>query len=259
MKQVSQLLNRATVCGLIAACLLALGATTLSAQGTMTVQGVLLKFDRKPLPYTEIELVPVASDEVINDPRLISATATNGKFFFSDVPPGRYTLSINFEGKPTELSPYDAFFYPGSFKREEATVLTIDAKTRIRNLVFWLPPALIKKTIYGRVLWEDGRPAPEASIGIWDLKADRYKLFGKTTTGPDGRFTVIGFQGRRYQLGALVFDRIPRTIFDHQPKLLGGGESEPFVLENGQNEIEIRVGRSRDIKAILDKFSDTIY
>ncbi|MGB5012606.1 MAG: carboxypeptidase-like regulatory domain-containing protein, partial [Pyrinomonadaceae bacterium] len=69
------------------------------------IQGTLIKSDRKPLAYTEIELVPVGSGVVINDTRLFGITDQRGRFNFVDVPDGKYTLSINFGDKPTLLSP----------------------------------------------------------------------------------------------------------------------------------------------------------
>src|SRR5688500_4979997 len=70
------------------------------------VSGKLLKSNGRPLPYTEIELVPVAYNKQIDDKRFWAMSNATGNFSFSDVPGGKYTLSINFDEKPTDTSPY---------------------------------------------------------------------------------------------------------------------------------------------------------
>ena len=80
--------------------------------GKVTIAGQLLKSNGKSLAYTEIELVPVAAKKIVIDGRLLAASNTSGKFSFVNVPDGKYTLSINFDDKPTDLSPYPTFFYP---------------------------------------------------------------------------------------------------------------------------------------------------
>jgi hypothetical protein len=79
-----------------------------------TVSGKLLKANGKPLPHTEIELVPVSYDKQIDDTRFWATSNSLGDFIFSEVPDGKYTLSINFDEKPTDTSPYQTFFYPGN-------------------------------------------------------------------------------------------------------------------------------------------------
>jgi hypothetical protein len=221
--------------------LLITGAS-LFGQSAITVQGVLLKANGKPRVYTEIELVPLGAKKVINDPRLVSTSDSRGYFHFNDVPSGGYTLSINFDDKPSELSPYGTYFYPLSFAREDAEVLTIDKATRLRNIVFRLPPELTPSTIAGRVLWENGAPVKDAIIGFWDLRIQTSAAGADSAirTDADGRFKVLGFVGRKYQLGALAFDHIPRNLSDREGRLIGVGESEPFVV-GAENNVEIRV------------------
>jgi hypothetical protein len=90
-----------------------------------SLNGKLLQSNGKPLPYTEIELVLTDSEEIANDGRLLAISSTSGKFSFINIPEGKYTLSINFNEKPTEFSPYETFFYPNTKIRAEAEVFEI--------------------------------------------------------------------------------------------------------------------------------------
>src|SRR5215212_4693136 len=89
------------------------------------LSGKLLKFNGKPLAYTEIELVPVDSAKQVASRQLWATTGSNGNFIFDKIPPGEYTLSINFGEKPTDLSPYATFFYPTAANRALATLCEI--------------------------------------------------------------------------------------------------------------------------------------
>jgi hypothetical protein len=228
------------------------GATFGQTARNSTIQGVLLKADGKPSPYTEIELVPANFNKITGDPRLVSTSSTSGKFTFFDVPLGRYTLSINFGDIPTELSPYDTFFYPSAFKRFDAEVIEIEALTKIRNMIFRLPPALVKKTIFGRVIWEDGTPVKDAYVCYADMNANRFKTCGPPLTDGNGRFKLTGFEHRKYRLGAIVFERAPGLYYD--PKVIAGGESEDFVLDSNTGEIEVHVRRSKEAENIMNRY-----
>ena len=123
------------------------GTATRSAQipgQKKVIEGRLLKSDGTALRYTEVELIPIDSDKISENIDLTAVSGANGAFYFANVPPGKYTLSINFDGKPSELSPYETFFYPSSYVRYGATEFTIDSSTKIRGLIFKLPPALKK-------------------------------------------------------------------------------------------------------------------
>ncbi len=211
----------------------------LSTSAQAIIQGTLLKADGKPLPYTELEIVPPELKKIIVDSRFVSLSHARGRFIFNNVPPGRYTLSINFDDKPTELAPYDTYFYPLAFDRGDAEILTVESSTRLRNLVFRMPPALTAKTINGRVVWEDGSPVKVASFGLWDLRIESSAIGTGHDTDADGRFKVVGFVGRKYQIGALAFDRPQRTPFDPSAHIIGVGETPPFVVQDSTSEMTI--------------------
>lgn len=219
-----------------------------------TIRGTLLKSDGMPLAYTEIELVPISSEHIVVDHRLNATSSTGGKFSFIDVPVGRYTLSINFDDKPTELSPYDTFYYPVSSDRSAAQIFEVDDSTRINDIVFRLPPALQQKPISGQVLWEDGRPVEGAWIGFWDVKVDRSISLGMPRTDKNGNFKVIGFAGRSYRVGAVVFDREPRSPFDSPGNVIAAGESNTFALAPETGIVRFKVVRSAESRRLLDKY-----
>jgi len=218
------------------------------------LQGTLLKSDGKPLAYTEIELVPVDSNVVINDTRLFGITDQRGKFIYLDVPDGKYTLSINFGDKPTLLSPYPTCFLPGTAIRREAQIIEVNSSTRIAGLHFTLPPPLVRKTISGKVTWPDGSPVRGAYIGVVDVEFDVGKSFGNAKSDTNGMFKVDGFVGQRYQFGAIVFDKIVTKPFEDPGEVIGIGETEIIKFDGITTAVEIKVKRSQRNQQVLDKY-----
>jgi hypothetical protein len=203
------------------------------AQGVLG--GRLLKFNGKPLPYTEIELVPVESAKQVADRKLWATTAANGNFTFDKIPPGEYTLSINFGEKPTDLSPYATYFYPKAANRALAKIFEIYADTRVTNLIFQLSPPLAKRKIAGRVLGKDGKPAPNAYVALRDVdgdKEDPFLAFSPIKTDRNGNFSLTSFEARKYQIFAVLLEGSDKTPYiDPNARLIAAAKSEVFVLD----------------------------
>lgn len=228
----------------------------------VTIDGVLLKSDGKPRQYMELQLVPVESMSIVNDSRLIGVSNVKGKFEFRDVPDGRYTMSVKFGDKPTELSPYSTFYFPSTENRKNADVFEINADTKLRGLTFKLPPELVNRRLSGRVVWEDnGEPVPDAWVGCVDIDFDFGINFGNNFTRPDGTFELAIYTGRRYQAAAVVVDVAP-TAFPGWAfvNVIGGGETSVFRPEGSAGPIEIKLKRfqgsteSEESKRLVNKY-----
>lgn len=194
------------------------------------VSGKLLKADGKPLAYTEIELVPINSEKQSSDARLLAISTTGGAFNFRNIPDGEYTLSINFDEKPSTTSPYETFFYPTATERDDAQILKIEAATQTNNLVFRLPPPLAQKRVSGKIIGVDGLPVANAFVAMKDVEYDDFSMSLDTKTDRSGNFTLVGFVSRFYQIAAIKFDRIP-DISAPDPKPLTRGNTPIFKLD----------------------------
>lgn len=208
---------------------LALSESEVAAQQSGSISGKLLKSNGRPLPYTEIELVPAAYDTQIPDKRLWATTNTLGNFTFADVPSGKFTLSINFDESPTDTSPYSTAFYPNTARREEAEIFEITPGKKIAGLKFQLPPALAQLTISGKVLGSDLKPAAGAYINL-HLGDNRSISFGfNQKTDKNGNFTLKGFEGEKYLVTAFTTDCEP-TPYVPSVRYIAFTKSETFTL-----------------------------
>lgn len=209
------------------------------------LSGKLLKFNGKPLPYTEIELVPVDSAKQVADRKLWATTAADGNFTFDKIPPGEYTLSINFGEKPTDLSPYATYFYPKASNRALAKIFEIYADTRIANLIFQLSPPLAKRKIVGRVFGSDGAPAANVYVALRDVEGDKEDAllgFSPIKTDKGGNFSLMSFEMRKYQIFAILLqgsDKAPS--FDPLARLVAAAKSDVFVLDAKTGSITLRL------------------
>lgn len=194
------------------------------------VSGKLLKANGKPLAYTEIELVPVDAETQINDANLLSITNAVGAFNFKNIPDGEYTLSINFDEKPSPTSPYATFFYPAQIERDDAQILKIEAATKITYLVFRLPPPLVQRRVTGKIIGIDGLPVPNAFVVLRDVEYDDRSISLDTKTDRNGNFTLQGFESRRYYIAAMQLSRLP-TAFTPPGDPIAFGNTPLFTLD----------------------------
>ncbi len=227
------------------------------AQEEGVVAGQLLKSNGKPLAYTEIELVPRGARRLPSNPKLIGISGSNGRFAMTDVPRGKYTLSINFDDKPTDLSPYDTFYYPNTVRREDAEVFDVGEGVKFEKLVFKLPPALVKRKISGSVVYQDGKPVGGAFIAVRDLKFDRGISFGQYKTDQLGNFSFSMFETRSFQVAAFLFGRLGTTRLDPY-EFLGASESEVFTLETMPVNLRLVLREYQDYDQLRDKYTGAL-
>lgn len=218
-----------------------------SAQST--ISGQLLKSDGKPLAWTEIEMVPLSASKFVDDPRLNTISDARGNFKFADLPRAKYTLSINFGEEPSELSPYEAFFFPDSASRDSARVFDLTTAAVIDKLVFKLPAPVKFLAITGSVRAFDGSIVKDALIAIIRSDNRREPGLALMSVGPKGEFRLMLRADRQYRVAAVRFDRLDYGTPD-RPKILGFAASETFTLD--------RPGMRFDLKLISNPTREQI-
>lgn len=229
-------------------------ASALSAFGQSGgfVSGKLLKSDGRPLPHTEIELVPVSYDKQIDDTRFWATSNSLGNFSFSDVPNGRYTLSINFDEKPTDTSPYPTYFYPNNSNRTEAQTIEITTGGKITGLSFRVPPPLVQRRVFGKVVGEDGKAVSGAFVYLRDVDFDK-SLVLDIRTDKNGNFSLIGFETRKYQIGALLYEQTNPSVLDSPGKMIASAYSPVFTLTATSPNFTLVLEDSDEIKKLREK------
>jgi len=201
------------------------------------VSGKVLAADGKPYDDVMLELIP--ADKKMNDKKydwLNESVEDDGTFSFKGVPLGRYILSVNFTDKPEDDSPFPTTFYPKTTVQTQAKVFTIDYGTKINDIVFQLPPKLIKRKISGIVVWKNGRPAVGAEVQLKDIEFDHDVFFTEPTTDAKGEFSMEWFEGRQYKIKVIVW----KKSLDGQSGFgIGDAESGVFTLDEKTQNFRI--------------------
>jgi hypothetical protein len=130
----------------------------------------------------------------------------DGVFEVEGAPPGDYVLSIELGHKDYKKN--RDFYYPGTFNREEATVIKLGLGEKIEGIQFFLPDEFKVRAVEGRVVWEDGRAAAGVEVLLLCPRSADPEGFAvessptRTTTDEDGRFQLEAFTGEVYWIEA---------------------------------------------------------
>src|SRR6266849_9535834 len=130
----------------------------------------------------------------------------NGLFEAEGVPPGEYYLYIEMQNRDYKKN--ENFYYPGTLKREEATVIKVGLGEKIEGLQFVLPDKYLIHTIDGQITWKDGSPAAKVEVMLLCPAGSATDGFAiefmppTTTTDDQGHFTLQAFTGETYWIEA---------------------------------------------------------
>ncbi len=216
--------------------------------GKISVAGRLIQASGKPLAYTEIELVTLDPNEFANEIRITAISGVSGKFAFTDIAPGKYTLSINFNEKPTETSPFSTYFYPDSEIRDTAQIFVIGEHSHFSSINFRLPPKLIQRKITGQVVWADSLPVADALVFANDAEFDEFYATSNTRTDKNGNFSILAFEKRKYVVRALLLKSNEPTMIGILAPLIASGYSEVFTLSGKTEKLKIFLEEDSEIK-----------
>jgi hypothetical protein len=169
------------------------------------IRGRVVRSDGRPAPGISVTAIPVHAqagqrlDHATIAPTSISDA--NGRYLIDAVLPGRYVVGVNARFGPRLSEPYAITYAPG-VARPAARVLDMGDGQQRRGVDIEITP--LRETILsGRIEFDDGRPAPDASVTAWhadhpgivttSAKADR-----------DGVFRLRVLKGQRYRLTASI-------------------------------------------------------
>ncbi len=167
------------------------------------ITGTVVDAEGLPVKNIRVELVPT---DLIEKPNLFALkeddlTDEKGNFTLENVPPGNYTMSVNYTSSPDEKNAFATTFYPNTPDRTQATNFTVTyGSMDINNIEFRLPPRLKTQEITGIIVWSDGTPVFDAHVGLRDAEDNFYA--SDMRTGKSGEFSLNGFPGRTYFISA---------------------------------------------------------
>lgn len=162
--------------------------------------------DKNGVGYNSIFLHLISAEEDEENRRQIygHSDGENGEFSVEGIPPGEYVLFIEMQHKISNGN----YYYPGTYKRENAAVIKIDLGGKAEGLNFTLPDEFRVVTLEGQVWRKDGRPATNAEVLLLCAQSSRPAGFAvefsptQTQTDKNGKFKLEAFTGEIYWLEA---------------------------------------------------------
>ena len=139
-------------------------------------------------------------------------TDKEGRYKFTEIPPGKYLIGINLNREPTADTPYPRTFYPGVDRVARATVIELSALQKLSDYDIRLAPRLTTRTVEGIVLWSDGQPVAcgRVSLKNTDDKDDMKIDYADGQVDKLGRFSMTILDGTKGWIHAYdESDRLP--------------------------------------------------
>ncbi|HVG32218.1 MAG TPA: SpaA isopeptide-forming pilin-related protein [Pyrinomonadaceae bacterium] len=158
--------------------------------------------DREGQGFNSIFLHLVGGDKSVYG----HSTGEGGGFEAQGIPPGEYVLYL--EMHHADYQKNRNFYYPGTFQREEATVIKVGLGEKVEGIEFLLPDEFKVRTVEGQVVWEDGQPAADVEVILLcpaSVKPNGFVVEftpNQTQTDKQGRFRIEGLTGESYWIEA---------------------------------------------------------
>ena len=161
-----------------------------------SISGRVLGPGGVPMQDVCVELFTASKAEAESDGRIFDCTDAEGRYKLEEVPPGKYLIAANDDGKLSGDEPFPLVFYPGTFEREKASVVTVGRGDRRADYDVAVPSLHPTVNVSGVLLYSDGHPAADASVTFETRQADaRYERNAYATTDDAGRFTLTLLKG----------------------------------------------------------------
>lgn len=218
------------------------------------ISGKVIGADGKPMRGVCLELVPVNLGESKRSPyfRVFDCTEEDGSYVLDDMPAGQYLIVANYHEKISANEPFRETYYPGTFEKEKATIITLAEGDRRTDYNIHIPSQVPTQTLRGVLLFSDGKPVSDGFIWFKGIDMpEGYDGDSHTAVDEQGRFELTVLKGIRgtirgeittYEgkyLNCPALDELARK---------GGG----FVSDLSTKRIELEVNSDSD--GIILKF-----
>jgi hypothetical protein len=214
------------------------------------VSGAVIDGSDRPLKNVSVALVSVdhaADQERWRSP--LTEADEQGRFEISRIPPGRYRLGVNITVDPRTGTSYPPTWYPGVTQEAMATIINMGRGERLSGYTLKLAGKLTPHRMQGIVFWPDGRRA--ADINIW-LESEEHPgdiVSGYQRTDANGRFELVGYEGRRYRVLAYA-QANPGARYEDIKYI----HAEPITVDLRGDVAGLRMILTMDQKSFEDRY-----
>jgi hypothetical protein len=168
------------------------------------IHGKLTQPNGKPIREVAMQLTR-RDPSMWNGMSMVSLIMSDsqGRYDFSEVPPGDYFIVANSLG-PSPTRPYPTYFYPGTEDKVAAITLHLAPSESVDNVDLVLPASWQPIVVQAKVFMPDGSPALDAQVQAHDLN---YMASGESpmaSTDSNGAASLTVYDDRAYYLTAFI-------------------------------------------------------
>ncbi len=167
------------------------------------------------------------------------STGENGGFRAEGLPPGEYVLSI--EMRHADYAKNKPYYFPGTFDRAAATSVKVGLGESVEDLVFRLPAGYGVRTIEGKVLDDNGKPAARVEVLLLCPRSSEpggHSIEShppRTLTDEQGLFRIGALTGETYWIEA----RGARKSSDKRREIEFASKSRKLVVTEDLKDITL--------------------
>ncbi len=163
------------------------------------MRGRVLDPDGKPLKNVCVNLEALSTNS--GNGRISSCTGADGAYLLEMIPPGPYRVAANGGNRRSAAAPFGAVYYPGVADRNDAQIVTVSEGGMVDGVDIRIPSMAPVVRLSGRVLFQDGVPAPGADV---EFVAGSRDYRESAATGPDGKFSMQVLADQRGEIHAKI-------------------------------------------------------
>ena len=198
------------------------------------VTGKVIDANGDPVKSAWVEVLPAGlkrKPKFNSNPEEFGVTGPEGGFGLYNLPPGKYTLSVNYTEMPDAEHPFPASFYPDAAQISRAQAIEISIGTKLKGLVIKTQPNFALQEVRGRTVWPDGSPAAEIYVLLKDPVTEQ--IVSRSETDKNGYFSLKGFSGKTYFVDAGKYIETPTAEYE------SSGKSRTFILDGKKQFFQI--------------------
>lgn len=159
-----------------------------------TISGRVLSPDGQPMRDVCVRLL--LKEKPAEWTSLHDCTTPDGRFTVNNIASGEYYLVANDDNVISSNEPFPLTYYPGVFEKAKASVLNIASGDKLEDFDIHIPSKQPTRTIEGRLLFSDGRPAEGQTISFTsEEKPGQVRDNAHAVTDAEGRFKLTVLEG----------------------------------------------------------------
>lgn len=169
------------------------------------ISGRVFDVNGDPMKNVCLQLVPLA-EKVSPYFRIFDCTEKDGSYNLDDMPAGKYLILANDDGLISSSEPFPHLYYPDTFDKEKAKVVTIGEGEYLKNFDIRVPSRSETITVTGVLFFSDGKPAADEFVEfLADEKQPTIEDKANTKTDSEGRFSLTILKGLKGKIFGGMF------------------------------------------------------